>query len=92
MKEVMKVVMFLPKQIQILLMVILPTAQKFLRTVDPRHTPTEPECLTNSFPSQGFTNFSLLSNKCCEETVDLNLFCNTPNILKKVQVSLQAAE
>ena len=88
----MKVVMFLPKQIQILLMVILPTAQKFLRTVDPRHTPTEPECLTNSFPSQGFTNFPLLPNKCCEETVDLNLFSNAPNILNKVQVSLQAAK
>ena len=58
----------------------------------PRHTAIEPECLTNSSPSQGFTNFPLLPNKCCKETVDLNLFSNAPNILNKVQVSLQAAQ
>ena len=58
----------------------------------PRHTPIEPECLINSSPSQGFTNFPLLPNKCCEETVDLNLFSNAANILNKVQVSLQAAQ
>lgn len=58
----------------------------------PRHTPIEPECLANSSPSQGFTHFPLLPNKCCEETVDLNLFSNAPNILNKVQVSLQAAK
>ena len=35
MKEVIKVVMFVPKGIQILLMVILPTTQKILLTVTP---------------------------------------------------------
>ena len=58
----------------------------------PRQTSIEPECLTNSSPSQGFTNFPLLSNKCYEETVDLNLFSNAPNILNKVQVPLQATQ
>ena len=48
--------------------------------------------LTNCSPSQVITNFPLLPNKCCEETVDLNLFSNASNILKKVQVSLQAAQ
>ena len=62
-----------------------------LLTVTPGLHPLN-QCLTNSFPTQGFTNFPLLPNKCCEETVDMNLFSNAPNILKKVQVSLQAAQ
>ena len=57
-----------------------------------RHTPIESECLNNSSHSHGFTNFPLLPNKCCEETVDLNLFSNATTILNKVQVSLQAAQ
>ena len=60
--------------------------------IQPRHTPMQQECLNNSFPSQGFTTFPLLPNKCCEETVDLNLFFNAPNILSKVQVFLQAVQ
>ena len=60
--------------------------------IHPRQTSIEPECLTNSSPSQGFTNFPPLPNECCEETVDLNIFSNAPNISNKVQVSLQAAE
>ena len=40
------------------------------------------QCLTNSSPSQGFTNFPLLPNKCCEETVDLDLISNASNIFK----------
>ena len=62
-----------------------------LLTVTPGLHPLN-QCLTNSSPSQGFTNFPLLPNKCCEETVDLNPFSNASNILKKVQVSLQAAQ
>jgi len=54
-----------------------------------RHTPIEPECLNNSSPSHGFTNFPLLPNKCCEETVYLNLFSNATTILNKVQVSFK---
>jgi len=91
MEVVMKVGMFLPKQIQMLLMVM---ANHLENSTDsqPRHTPIEPKCLNNSSPSQGFTNFPPLPNRCCEETIDLNLSPNAPNILNMVQVSLQAKQ
>ena len=68
------------------------TNHSLLLTVSPSIHLIEPECLNNSSPSQGFTYFPLLPNKCCEETVDLNLFSNAPNILNKVQVSLPATQ
>lgn len=56
------------------------------------NTPIATEFLNNSSPNVHLTHFPLLPNKCCEETVDLNLFSNAPNILNEVQVSLQAAQ